>query len=162
MPGAQAPYDRAIQAAVGARAADRHGHQRYIAMATLTLTKAGRRQDRIRAAIRELPLKPYVTIGIFAPEPGAVVEREAAKFRENVDVLERLLAILASLRAAAGRANADSGISQLLAEKAALDEEVSLLSKLMPAQAGRPAADFERLLHSRDGRWTMSGVELSR
>jgi hypothetical protein len=74
-------------------------------MASIT---AERLQDRIRAALRELPLVPDVAIGIFAPEPAATVDREAATLlRESLDVLTRLLAVLAKLRAATGRANAE-------------------------------------------------------
>jgi hypothetical protein len=104
-------------------------------MATLTLAKANRLQDRIRAAVRSLPLKAFVTINIFAPEPEASVERAAARLREDVNALERLLAILASVRAATGRANTGCGINELLAERAAFAEEISLLSRLVPAQA---------------------------
>jgi len=101
-------------------------------MASLTLTKASRLQERIRAAVRGLPLTTHVAVGIFAPEPAAAVEREAAKLRQDLDVLARLLSILAQLRAATGRANAQCGIADLLAEKAAIEEEVSLLTKLRP------------------------------
>jgi hypothetical protein len=109
-------------------------------MASLTLVKAARLQERIRAALRELPLVPHVAIGVFAPEPAAEVEREAARLRQALDVLARLVAILAQLRAATGRANAAHGIGDLLAEKAGLDEEVSLLMKLI-REAGRAAAE---------------------
>lgn len=118
-------------------------------MGRVSLTKAGRLQDRIRAAIRQLQLENHVTISIFTPEPEAMVEREAARLREDVDILERLLAILAALRAATGRANAEHGVGGLLAEKAALDEEVRLLLQLLPApdaadDAGFGAFDAER------------------
>lgn len=101
-------------------------------MAALTLTKAARLQDRIRAAVRALPLRGHVSLNIFAPETGALVEREAASLRKSVDQIERLLAILATIRAATGRANAECGIAGLLAEDAALQEEGGLLSKLLP------------------------------
>jgi hypothetical protein len=101
-------------------------------MGSLTLTKASRLQERIRAAVRGLPLATHVTLGIFSSEPAAAVERAAASLRENLDVLARLLAILAQLRAATGRANAQSGVADLLAEKAAVEEEIGLLTKLRP------------------------------
>jgi hypothetical protein len=110
-------------------------------MASLTLTKASRLQERIRVAVRDLPLTTHVTLGIFAPEPAATIEREAARLREDVDVLARLLSILAQLRAATGRANAQHGVADLLAEKAAIDEEVSLLMKLIRGQAA--SGDFD-------------------
>jgi hypothetical protein len=113
-------------------------------MASLTLTKSSRLQERIRAAVRDLPLTTHVTLGIFAPEPAAAVEREATRLREDVDVLARLLSILAQLRAATGRANAQHGVVDLLAEKAAIDEEVGLLVKLIPGQVA--TENFDELL----------------
>lgn len=116
-------------------------------MASLTLAKAGRLQERIRAALRELHLAPRIPIGIFALEPSAAAEREATKLRENLDVLTRLLAILVQVRAAAGRANTECGIGDLLAEKAGVEEELSLLTKLIP-ELGRSSdtADLDGLL----------------
>jgi len=115
-------------------------------MASLTLTKTARLQERIRAALRELPLLPHVAIGIFALEPLTTIEREAARLRENLDVLTRLLAILAQVRAATGRANAECGIGDLLAEKAGLEEELSLLTKLIPGVGRADAGDFDGFL----------------
>jgi hypothetical protein len=114
----------------------------YLAMASLTLTKASRLQQRIRAAVGGLPLAAHVTLGVFAPEPAAAVERAAATLREDLEALARLLSILAQLRAATGRANAQHGVADLLAEKAAIDEETSLLAKLLPGVPG----DFDEIL----------------
>jgi hypothetical protein len=113
-------------------------------MASLTLTKSSRIQEQIRAAVRDLPLTTRATVDIFALEPAAAIEREAARLREDVEVLARLLSILAQLRAATGRANAQHGVADLLAEKAAIDEEVSLLMKLIRGQAA--SGDFDELL----------------
>ncbi|HUC16728.1 MAG TPA: hypothetical protein VMA37_03455 [Acetobacteraceae bacterium] len=118
-------------------------------MGSLTLTKASRLQERIRAAVRGLPLATHVTLGIFSSEPAAAVERAAASLRENLDVLARLLAILAQLRAATGRANAQCGVVDLLAEKAALEEELSLLTKLRPGLVD--TGDFDADLGGADG-----------
>jgi hypothetical protein len=113
-------------------------------MASVTLTKSSRIQEQIRAAVRDLPLTTRATVGIFALEPAAAIEREAARLREDVDALARLLSILAQLRAATGRANAQHGVSDLLAEKAAIGEEVSLLMKLTRGHAA--SGDFDELL----------------
>jgi hypothetical protein len=114
-----------------------------LAMATLTLTKSSRLQERIRAAIPGLQLAPTVTLGIFAMDPDAAVEQAAGRLRADLDVLRRLLSILASLRAATGQANAACGITQLLAERAAAQEEVTLISKLIPE--GSPPEEFDGL-----------------
>jgi len=116
-------------------------------MASITLTKAGRLQDRIRAALRELPLTSQVEIGIFAPDPAATVEREARRLRGNLEILARLLAILAKVRGATGRANVECGIGELLAEKAGIDEELKFLVKLIPERAGlADAGDLDGFL----------------
>jgi hypothetical protein len=114
-------------------------------VATLTLTKSSRLQERIRAAIRGLHLVPTVTLGIFGTDPEAAVEQAAARLREHLDVLRRLLSILASLRAAVGRANAACGITQLLAERAAAQEEAALISKLIPKVSGSAPEEFDGL-----------------
>jgi hypothetical protein len=103
-------------------------------MATMSLTKSARLQERIRTAIRETPIRGHLALGIFVPEPEAEVEREAARLRRNLDLIERLLSILAELRTAVGKANAERGVAQLLAEKSAIEEELSLISKLLPAE----------------------------
>jgi hypothetical protein len=121
-------------------------------MASVTLTKSSRIQEQIRAAVRDLPLTTRATVGIFALEPAAAIEREAARLREDVEVLARLLSILAQLRAATGRANAQHGVADLLAEKAAIDEEVSLLMKLIRGQAA--SGDFDELLGGARQRFT--------
>jgi hypothetical protein len=113
-------------------------------MASITLTRAQRLQDRIRGALRELPLASHVEIGIFAADPSGAVGREAGRLRKNLEVLTRLLAILAEVRAATGRANAECGIGDLLAEKAGIEEEIGLLARLIAV-----AGDFGGLLGTR-------------
>jgi hypothetical protein len=115
-------------------------------MASFPLTKTARLQERIRAAVRELSLLPHVAVSIFALEPSTTIEREAARLRENPDVLRRLLAILAEVRAVTGRTNAECGIGDLLAEKAGLEEELGLLTKLIPGVGRADAGDLDGFL----------------
>jgi hypothetical protein len=103
-------------------------------MATMSLTKAARLQDRIRMAIRETPIRSHLALGIFVPDPAAALEQEAARLRQNLDSVARLLSILAEVRTNIGKANAQSGISQLLAEKSAIEEELKLVASLLPAE----------------------------
>jgi hypothetical protein len=115
-------------------------------MARITLAKATRLQEQLRVALRQLPLVSHVAIGIFVSAPAAAVEREAGRLRGNLDLLTRLLAILAKLRAATGRANAECGIGDLLAEKAGLEEELGLLTKLIPGVGRADAGDLDGFL----------------
>jgi hypothetical protein len=103
-------------------------------MATMSLTKAARLQDRIRMAIRETPIRGHLALGIFVPDPAAELEQEAERLRQNLDLVARLLSILAEVRTIIGKANAQSGISQLLAEKSAIEEELKLVASLLPAE----------------------------
>lgn len=102
-------------------------------MATMSLTKAARLQDRIRMAIREAPIRGHLALGIFVPDPAAEIGREAARLRQSLDLVARLLSILAEVRTVVGKANAQSGILQLLAEKSAIEEELKLVASLLPA-----------------------------
>jgi hypothetical protein len=115
-------------------------------MARITLAKATRLQEQLRVALRQLPLVSHVAIGIFVSAPAAAGEREAGRLRGNLDLLTRLLAILAKLRAATGRANAECGIGDLLAEKAGLEEELGLLTKLIPGVGRADAGDLDGFL----------------
>jgi len=100
----------------------------------MSLTKTARLQERIRTALRETPIRGYMALNIFAPEPEAEVEREAARLRRSVDLIGRLLSILAEVRTTVGKANAKSGIAQLLAEKSAIEEELSIVARLLPSE----------------------------
>ncbi|HUA76626.1 MAG TPA: hypothetical protein VMA86_03075 [Acetobacteraceae bacterium] len=85
-------------------------------------------------------------MSIFASEPSTTIEHEAARLRENLDVLTRLLAVLAKVRAATGRANAECGIGDLLAEKAGLQEGLGLLTNLIPRAGRTDAGDLDGFL----------------
>jgi len=72
-------------------------------MATMSLTKAARLQDRIRMAIRETPIRGHLALGIFVPDPAAELEQEAERLRQNLDLVARLLSILAEVRTISAR-----------------------------------------------------------
>jgi hypothetical protein len=102
------------------------------AMAKITLNKASRLQDSLRRKLTTLPLKAETTLSIFGAEPAAEVARRAGTLSADIDRADRLLTILADVRASVGQANAESGIASLLAEKAGVEERIKLFSALLP------------------------------
>jgi uncharacterized coiled-coil protein SlyX len=93
----------------------------------LTLHRAGRVLEAIRAAIGRIELNPTARISIFG-DPTSELARKAEELSSKLDTLERLLAVQARIRAAVGRTNAELGISDVLAEKAAHEEWIKLAS----------------------------------
>ncbi len=93
----------------------------------LTLHRASRVLEGIRAAVGRIELTPTARISIFG-DPTSELARKAEELSSKLDTLERLLAAQARIRAAVGRANADLGISEVLAEKAAHEEWIKLAS----------------------------------
>jgi hypothetical protein len=101
-------------------------------MAMITLNKASRLQESLRRKLTTLPLKAETTLSIFSAGPAAEIARRAGMLAADIDRADRLLTILADVRASVGQANAESGIASLLAEKAGVDERIKLFSALLP------------------------------
>jgi hypothetical protein len=103
-------------------------------MATVTLHRAARLQEKIRSAIGRLSFHRHATLSIFSTDIDAEAERHSRRLLDEVTQLQRLLTILAELRISVGRQNAELGISALLAQKAAAQEEIAFLSRLVPIE----------------------------
>ena len=101
-------------------------------MAKITLNKASRLQDSLRRKLATLPLKAETTLSIFGADPAAEIARRAGTLSADIDRADRLLTILADVRASVGQANAECGIAALLAEKAGVEERIKLFSALLP------------------------------
>ena len=101
-------------------------------MAMITLTKAGRLQDSVRRVLGTLTFRGETTVSIFVADPRAEIARRAAALAADIERADRLLSILAEIRALVGTANAESGIAALLAERAGLEERIRLFSALLP------------------------------
>lgn len=108
-------------------------------MAMLTLHRAGRVQEQIGSRVRRMEFAAQTRLSIFSSDPDAEVERRARELRDDMTQLQSLESVRATLRAAIARQNAETGISALLAEKAVLEEQVALLSRLLE----RKISDFE-------------------
>jgi hypothetical protein len=101
-------------------------------MTMITLTKAARLQENLRRKLATVRLSAEATIPIFIADPAAETGRRAGALTADLDRVDRLLTILAEIRAAVGTANAECGIAALLAEKAGLEERIKLFSTLLP------------------------------
>src|SRR5260221_10904350 len=102
------------------------------AMAMITLNKASGLQDSLRRKLTTLPLKAETTLSIFGADPAAEIARRAGTLAADIHRADRLLTILADVRASVGQANAESGVAALLAEKAGVEERIKLFSALLP------------------------------
>jgi len=101
-------------------------------MAMITLAKAARLQESVRRKLATLRLSAETTLPIFMADPAAETRRRAGALAADLDRADRLLTILAEIRAAVGAANAECGITALLAERAGMDERTKLFSALLP------------------------------
>jgi hypothetical protein len=98
----------------------------------ISLSKASRLQQALRSKLKSLSLKSQATLPIFIADPSGEIRRQADALTADIQRVDRLLTILADVRAAVGAANAESGISALLAEKAGIEERIALFSALAP------------------------------
>jgi uncharacterized coiled-coil protein SlyX len=118
-------------------------------MADVTLHRAGRFVEAVRAAIGRIEFAATARISIFG-EPMVELGRQSTVLSGDIDKLERLLAIQARIRSAVGRANAELGIDDLLAEKAAAEEWIKLVSPLVAKGASNDVARVLMRRHPAD------------
>ena len=101
-------------------------------MTMITLAKAARLQESLRRKLATLRLSAETTLPIFMADPAAETARRAGALTADLDRVDRLLTVLAEIRTAVGAANAECGITALLAERAGMAERIKLLSALLP------------------------------
>jgi len=141
----------------------------------ITLHRAGRILEAIRAGVGGIELAQTAKVSIFG-EPVAELGQKAAALSADIDKLEAMLGAQARIRAIVGRANAELGIGDLLAEKSAAEEWLKLVgpfvnkgpSKLAGidvvlrrhrADAANPA-DVEALAAAKRERYAASDAEV--
>jgi hypothetical protein len=100
-------------------------------MTKLTLHRAGRVQEQIGSRIGRIKFGPHTRLSIFATDPEAEAERRARELGADLERLQRLESIRATVRSVVARQNAETGISTLLCEKASLERQLAKLSKLL-------------------------------
>jgi hypothetical protein len=103
-------------------------------MTMITLAKAARLQESLRRKLATLRLSGETTLPIFMTDPAAETGRRAGALTADIDRVDRLLTVLAEIRAAVGAANTECGISALLAEGAGMAERIKLFSALLPGR----------------------------
>jgi len=107
-------------------------------MAELTLHRAGRTLEAIRAAVGRIELDTTAKLSIFG-EPVEELGRKSQSLLSEIDRHEKLLAVQSRIRAAVGRTNAELGIADLLAEKAAHEEWIKLVAPVTPNGSAKTA-----------------------
>jgi hypothetical protein len=132
-------------------------------LATIPLHRAARIQDQIRGGIARLSFESEASISIFSSNPDADLGRRMQRLREDLAKLPRYLAIQTDIRASIGRQNAAIGIGALLAEKAAVEEEISILSRLIDCEiAPRGLRELSGLSrHRTDAGWRRDQISIA-
>jgi len=108
-------------------------------MTEVTLHRAGRVLEAIRAAVGAIDLTATAKISIFG-DPASELARKTAALEGEFAKLDRLLEVQARIRGVVGRSNVERGIADLLAKKAAAEEWIKLVSPLVTKPSGRPSA----------------------
>lgn len=92
----------------------------------INLRKANAIQAEIRRAISQVNTKDIVTVTEFTSDVEGVIGKAALEFRQALEKKEALNKALFQIRAAVGRANVESGISDTLADIQLLDARIAV------------------------------------
>lgn len=92
----------------------------------INLRKANAIQSEIRRAISQVNAKDNVTVTEFTSDVEGVISKAALEFRQSLEKKEALNKALFQIRAAVGRANVESGISDTLADIQLLDARIAV------------------------------------
>ncbi len=118
-------------------------------MASITLHRASRILDSIAKAQKVDEPKPSVKLSIFSPNLQAEVERIEADTNRAVERIGMLNDCKAVIRAAVGIANAETGISTLLARKAAIEANIASLESLPGVSTAKAEPEDEMAMYRR-------------
>lgn len=103
----------------------------------INLRKANAIQSEIRKAITAVKAESNVSVSEFTTDIPKVVADSAAEFLNAIRRKEQLNAALFEIRAAVGRANAQAGVGDLLAEVERIDGKLSIISTVASAQVAK-------------------------
>lgn len=92
----------------------------------INLRKANAIQAEIRRAISQVNTKDIVTVTEFTSDVEGVISKAALEFHQALEKKEALNKALFQIRAAVGRANVESGISDTLADIQLLDARIAV------------------------------------
>jgi glutamyl/glutaminyl-tRNA synthetase len=96
----------------------------------INLRKASAIQSEIRKAIAGVKATDSVSVTEFTADVDAALSKGALEFTQALQRKEALNKALFQIRAAAGRANVESGISDVLADIQLLDAQISIKSTI--------------------------------
>lgn len=103
----------------------------------INLRKANAIQSEIRKAITAVKAESNVSVSEFTTDIPKVVADSAAEFLNAIRRKEQLNTALFEIRAAVGRANAQAGVGDLLAEVERIDGKLSIISTVASAQVAK-------------------------
>jgi glutamyl/glutaminyl-tRNA synthetase len=96
----------------------------------INLRKASAIQSEIRKAITGVKATDSVSVTEFTADVDAALSKGALEFTQALQRKEALNKALFQIRAAAGRANVESGISDVLADIQLLDAQIAIKSTI--------------------------------
>lgn len=99
----------------------------------INLRKANAIQAEIRRAIGQVNAKDSIAVSEFVSDVEATISKAALEFRQSLDRKEALNKALFQIRAAVGRANAQSGINDTLAEIQLVDARIAIKNVIASA-----------------------------
>lgn len=114
----------------------------------INLRQAHAIQTQIREELRRLDLATSVTLNEFE-NTKRQIDTARADFEHALVTHEKLSGILLDIRKKVARANADEGISDLLADAAALDTQIGLYKELADARSQQSIEVLEGRLEKR-------------
>ena len=114
----------------------------------INLRKAHAIQTQIREELRRLDLAASVTLNEFE-NTKSQIDSARSDFEDALVTHEKLSGILLDIRKKVARANADEGISDLLADAAALDTQIGLYKDLADAKPQQSIEVLEGRLEKR-------------
>jgi hypothetical protein len=112
-------------------------------MMQVNLRKANAIQSEIRKAINAVKTEVSVSVSEFTPDIEKAVTDAQTEFLNAVKRKEQLNAVLFEIRSAVGRANVQSGVSDLLAEVQNVDAKMTIFTTVSSATAAKTVDELK-------------------
>jgi hypothetical protein len=112
-------------------------------MMQVNLRKANAIQSEIRKAINAVKTEVSVSVSEFTPDIEKAVTDAQTEFLNAVKRKEQLNAVLFEIRSAVGRANVQSGVSDLLAEVQNIDAKMAIFTTVSSATAAKTVDELK-------------------
>lgn len=117
----------------------------------INLRKANALQSEIRKAISSVNAVNNVTVTEFTQDVGAALDKAAAEHNQAVFKKVALNSALFKIRAAVGKANADSGINEVLAQVQELEALISIKSSVASSQVRKDISEINARIEKMKG-----------